>query len=835
MVKVWDIRGGYTTHTFHGHSGVISALHFFQIAHSLPPEVTPKKRQKSRDREDSEDHERPSSQSNAGLRLASGGEDGNVRVWNLHKRSPAAVLASHSSVVRKLDYSPEENAILSACRDKTAIVWDVQTWKVRRTITALESLESAGFAANGKVIFTGGESGRLRIWSLSGAELTAEQPAKSETEAILDVLHFQNLPYLISVQADQTVLCHSLTNLDKVSTISAIAPLPITRQISGSYDEIIDLAFVGEHHRHLALATNVEDIRIVAVGTSDGSTNGPQFGSDVATLKGHEDIIICMDVDWSGHWLATGAKDNAARLWKIYPATGEYECYATFTGHAESLGAIALPRLVPAADSSAYQNPLQHPPAYLVTGSQDKTVKRWEIPAISQERRLGKALYTRKAHEKDINALDTNDRGTLFASASQDRTVKIWNVQEGEVQGVLRGHKRGVWAVRFAPSGTSGIISGAGQVSSNRGLVLTGSGDKTVRVWSLADYSCLLTLEGHTNSVLKVVWLPQSKRAQQEHRAAQVASAAGDGLVKVWDLGTGEAECTLDNHTDRVWALAVQPSEDNSVADEMAVDAASSSKEDDDDNDEADTDFEDDDDEQIILATDQPTTLVSGGGDGVLTFWADTTRSAILETRQRESQRVEQNQQLSNLIFEKDYRSAITLALQLDQPGRLLSLFTAIIEDKEDEIPGEESITGRKDVDTVIASLSDSQIYKLLLRVRDWNTNARTADVAQRILHVLIKRYPADRLASIRVPDLGATKGKTISLLEMYHGIRAYTDRHLRRIDELLEQSYLLDFTLGEMDEVTANSTEQTSEAGEVNGVNGFHNRSADLMLVDSS
>lgn len=60
----------------------------------------------------------------------------------------------------------------------------------------------------------------------------------------------------------------------------------------------------------------------------------------------------------------------------------------------------------------------------------------------------------------------------------------------------------------------------------------------------------------------------------------QLVSAGGDGLVKVWTIKTGECDTTLDNHTDRIWSLALNEEE---------------------------------------------TTIVSGGGDSVITFWKDTT------------------------------------------------------------------------------------------------------------------------------------------------------------------------------------------------------------------
>jgi len=401
-----------------------------------------------------------------------------------------------------------------------------------------------------------------------------------------------------------------------------------------------------------------------------------------------------------------------------------------------------------------------------VTGSQDKTVKRWDVSKVPGK--SSRATYTRKAHDKDINAIDTNAKSTMFASASQDKTVKIWSVEDGSTLGVLKGHKRGVWTVKFAPDNLNVNIQGAdGPAQTSRGLILTGSGDKTVKVWSLADYSCILTFEGHTNSILKVLWIPEPKPTDEDggrnKRAVQVASAAADGLVKIWDVQSGEVACTLDNHTDRVWALAVKS-------------AAG----------------------QNHSRLENNLTLVSGGGDGVITFWTDTTSATATAAAERETEAIEQNQRLQNFVHAGNYREAITLALQLNQPARLLSLFTSVIEGEQE--PG--SLTGKQAVDEVLATLADEQLFILLLRIRDWNTNARTAPVAQRILWTVVKSYSAAKLSDLKVDRLAKQREKS-SLKEVLEALRVYTERHLNRMQELVDESYLLDFTLGEMDEVT--------------------------------
>jgi U3 small nucleolar RNA-associated protein 13 len=747
VVKVWDIRGGYTTHTFHGHGGVVSALHFFQVEVAQREDVSDgSKKRKRRQPQEEAQAVAGAEDSNIEFRLASGAEDGKIRIWDLHKRKSAAVLDSHVSVVRSLHYSSRAKMLVSGSRDKTLIVWDAERWKPHRTIAALEGVESAGFIAGGMCILSGGENGRIRVWSVaSGKELTQEQEPGIETDEIVNVLHHAQLPYLVSVHADQVLNFHTLPTIAPSTEEETIEPLSIFRRVSGTHDEVIDMAYVGRDRSLLALNTNSEDIRIVTLSesnTTDNVTQGRYFGADVGLLKGHEDIVICLDVDWSGHWLATGAKDNTARLWRLDPENDSYTCAAVLTGHAESLGAIALPKAAPQESSAAFTDPLSHPPPYIVTGSQDRTVKRWDV---TKELKKLRAKYTRKAHDKDINAIDIDPSGTLFASASQDRTVKIYSAAEGEAIGVLRGHRRGVWTVKFASKDSQVPSSG------NKGLIATGSGDKTVKIWSLADYSCLLTLEGHSNSVLKLAWLPYRPVDARDKRGPQVASAAGDGLVKVWDSESGETMSTLDNHTDRVWALIAHPTTG---------------------------------------------TLISGGGDSVITFWQDTTSATLEAATTAETERVELDQKLQNYAYAGNYREAIVLALQMDQPGRLFSLFKSVV---ETEKPDDGSMTGLDAVDDVLGNLADEQLYKLLLRLRDWNTNVRTAPIAQKILWAVVKSYPASRLASLRPAGKVGAKG---SLKDILDAIRAYSERHYKRVEELVDESYLLDFTLREMDEV---------------------------------
>lgn len=243
VVKVWDISGGYVTHTFRGPNVLVSALHFFELVGRNRDEETgilAKNRKKDRRKSDAEEE---LNNSTKGFRLASGSQDGKIRIWDLFKRNCVSVLDSHVSDVRALDYSPEQNSLLSGSRDKTIMWWDTNTWKVKKVVPVLEEVEAAGFIEAGKLTFTGGANGNIRVWqSDNGRELTRSQAPKGETDSIVSAITYPELPYIMTVQLDNTMILHSLIGLD--ITDSNISPLAQIRRISGTHDEIIDLGYL---------------------------------------------------------------------------------------------------------------------------------------------------------------------------------------------------------------------------------------------------------------------------------------------------------------------------------------------------------------------------------------------------------------------------------------------------------------------------------------------------------------------------------------------------------------------------------------------------------------
>ena len=252
---------------------------------------------------------------------------------------------------------------------------------------------------------------------------------------------------LLAVVGDQTLLVYGAVG----------TTLLLKERMFGQHDEILDCAFVGSNENHLAIAPNESEIRILDIRSSS-----------CHLLPGHRDTVLCLDGDANRDWLASGSKDHEARIWKLDFSNDQItsSCFAILKGHTGSVSAIALPRKKVSAV-----------PSFVITGSDDRTVKCWDMSTGTTTTPLTpRSLYTQKAHDKDINAIDISPDDRLFATASQDRTIKVFSVEEGQVVGVLKGHRRGVFSARF---------------SVTERVLASGSGDGTVKLWSLADFTCL--------------------------------------------------------------------------------------------------------------------------------------------------------------------------------------------------------------------------------------------------------------------------------------------------------------------------------------------------------
>ncbi|GAA5899168.1 hypothetical protein JCM8208_003024 [Rhodotorula glutinis] len=764
IVKVWDAANGHCTHVFKGHGGVVSAM-AFDIA----------------------------SAGDGGrqgrARLVTGADDCKIRVWDLRTREPLYVLDGHVSVVRGLDVTRDGKTLVSGGRDKVVNVWDLERGVLRKTLPVFETIEAVGIvdvpeagAAGDKkgkgketgstrrAVFTAGDKGVIRLWDLVTNEqikTAADEVTKGgKVHEIVDVVHTPATSSLTAIYVDQNIVTRSLPSL------------ATTRQIIGFNDEVIDACFVSSASSSMAVdapeeaSTPLPESQLAVATNSDLIRVYDLDRFNTSLLEGHEDVVLCLTRTTDGQVLVSGSKDNTARVWRAREGEdggARWACVGRAEGHVESVGAVATTKRD------------RH---LLVTASQDRTAKIWDLAAClsaSDDDELDeplplRALSTTKIHDKDINSLDISPNDKLLASGSQDRTAKLFAVAHTpatksapaqatlSLLGTFKGHKRGVWSVKFSPVDQ---------------CLATASGDRTVKLWNLNDFTCVKTFEGHSNSVLRVDFMT---------RGMQLATAASDGLVKVWNVKDEECVETLDNHEEKVWALAINR------------------------------------DESFV---------VSGGADSMITIWEDVTEIEELEKEQEQADLVLKEQDYENFLSMKDYSNAIVLALSMDQPRRLLLLFTEVrasagANGAEDLL----SLTGSRHVDAVLRGLSPGELRQLFRYIKDWNTVSRTADTAQTVLHAILKLHDADKLLAVLENradegsgELDLVNGKSaaakdadedvddddeeakkrkkrteVKASEILGALIPYTERHMTRADKLVRESFIVEHLLGMME-----------------------------------
>lgn len=164
----------------------------------------------------------------------------------------------------------------------------------------------------------------------------------------------------------------------------------------------------------------------------------------------------------------------------------------------------------------------------LASGSDDKTVRLWS-PAT------GTLTRTLQGHLGPIYSVAFSPDGRLLASGSGDKTVCIWDPVTGTLIQFLEGHSNWVFSVAFSPDSR---------------LLASSSGDKTVRLWNLATGTLSQTCEGHSGWIHSVAFSPDCRL---------LASGSGDKTVRLWDTATGSLKQTLQGHSGPVHIVAFSP------------------------------------------------------------------------------------------------------------------------------------------------------------------------------------------------------------------------------------------------------------------------------------
>ncbi|KAG8881225.1 hypothetical protein FRB98_004456 [Tulasnella sp. 332] len=280
----------------------------------------------------------------------------------------------------------------------------------------------------------------------------------------------------------------------------------------------------------------------------------------VTALKGHTDGVMCLEFNEklmhpSFPILITASYDCTVRVWNM--ETGVE--VRRLLGHTMAVRA------------------LQFDECKLVTASMDRTLRLWNW-------RTGQCIRTLEGHSAGVVCLafDSN----VLVSGSVDKTVKVWNFRTGDCF-TLRGHLDWVNAVQIWDSTAVGSSVGVvGQPTLDPGkMVFSASDDGTIKLWDLMSRSCVRQFCGHVGQVqsIQLVLVDDSQdepiledepmgssssdggetlahsiisSGHPSGRTPILVSGSLDNTIRVWDVESGKRIKTLFGHIEGVWAVA---------------------------------------------------------------------------------------------------------------------------------------------------------------------------------------------------------------------------------------------------------------------------------------
>ncbi len=150
-------------------------------------------------------------------------------------------------------------------------------------------------------------------------------------------------------------------------------------------------------------------------------------------------------------------------------------------------------------------------------------------------------IYTLSGHTGDVASVAFSPDGQTMVSGSFDKTLKLWNLKTGKLLRTLTGHSDFVRAVAISPDGQT-IVSGGGGTEVNT--------DKTIRLWNLKTGKLLGTLQGHSQGISSLAIAPDGQT---------LVTASYDKTIKLWNLKTLKRLATLSGHSSWVRSVVITP------------------------------------------------------------------------------------------------------------------------------------------------------------------------------------------------------------------------------------------------------------------------------------
>ncbi|MEM6612847.1 MAG: NB-ARC domain-containing protein [Cyanobacteria bacterium P01_C01_bin.72] len=268
------------------------------------------------------------------------------------------------------------------------------------------------------------------------------------------------------------------------------------------------------------------DGKIIATGDTDCQIRfwSVTTGQLLATCKGHTNWVRSIAFSPDGQTLISGSGDRTIKFWQVQDAV----CIKTCRGHESEIFSVAY-----SLDGRA-----------IASASGDNIIRIWDTFTAQ-------CIGVYRGHTNSIRAVAFSSDGLTLASGSDDNTVRIWDIASQKCRQILTEHNGWIRSLAFSPIPSTSLEKG-----DKREILASGSGDRTIKLWSLDSNKSLATYNLHDGDVSAIAFSSDG---------LTLASGSSDRTVRLWNYHTHTCIRTIYGHTNQIFSLAFNPNGKNMV------------------------------------------------------------------------------------------------------------------------------------------------------------------------------------------------------------------------------------------------------------------------------
>ena len=471
--------------------------------------------------------------------IATANENGKVKFWT-KKGKLIKTIAAHDDKIWSLNFSTDGKYLASASADNTIKIWDSQGRFLKTVSGHKDEILSVNFSPDSKYIVSGSKDETVKLWDLTGKLL---HKFVGHNQEVSDVGFSPDGKLIASASADKTVIwdvaSKKARHIENASRAIEVKFSPDGKTLAtASADNTVKLSYLkGILPTFIGSSVSISpDGKTVAVANHKTITLQRRDGSLIRRFDSQTAEIVKIKFSPTGKYLITIDRDNQIKVWNL-----QGKLLRKWRGHdltKNNIGFDAIRDIDISADGKTIATISRVDKRVRLWNLSGKLIKSWQLNgdlvtsikfspdgdslAIAEDNNVkifnfkGNLLRAITDHKENIAALSFNYDGKIIATASNDKTVKLWQRDTGKLLQTLT-HQDNVYAVTF---------------SADDSLVVTGSRDKSLNFWSL-DGKLLNTIKGHRGEI---------KEVEFSRNNNIFASVDMGGKVILWNLDIDELQ-----------------------------------------------------------------------------------------------------------------------------------------------------------------------------------------------------------------------------------------------------------------------------------------------------